>query len=887
MFVTNPCTYVVVGVVVVVRYGRPQYVLEKEIKPFAQLFMTKYARSFMEQFYFGIIRQHIGDQFVYFKTLAPAISYINLCIHYGTLFQLLLENNAKYLDHILFECMFRIIRLTASDLSRWKDDPQGFVENSFRFGLGAMDDSYDPRSCALKFIADTVRIRSRYTFDKLLQFSQKMIRAATNEQQAKDIEVMVNKDAVLCILGHLANILRKAEDEKYVIALKELIMQHVVPDFDSFFGFLRARACWLVGKYWKLEFSPTEWQRIGVAVIKSLHDDELPVQMEASAGLSKIVLEKSSSLIEFIKPQIPSILGRYLEIMNDIGTEAVVQTFDTLIDRLDQGIIPFATDLLQKMLTMFASFHSGVEKYVRAHPEEYENFLLPTGNYANSQLDAAKIVPNAETKKEELKQFDDCLASACQCLKAIHTILFSSTALAELLAKLEELMKPLISSLFNDNFLYFQFYCDEIMDMIHLFSFYMDPLSIFEWQIFPKILEGYCCNIWSDQFNRCSQSAVNFIKAARKNKLPFCNFINCNFMDIVLTFAETAIHDDNVNMLMFVAMFENLLCCFKDSAQVDVGAYMGRILEMAMNKYSESNLKPNTQGAMLAIVALCPYNNPTLFIQLLQQNKTTDYMLQILMNNYKDLMWPQQKAMVFGLSSLLLIEKKNIPQNLGQKYSQIIDVTAKCVIYMNWEEYEEDEEEEEESGGDGDEDEDEEAELVAVLQADEDEEKEANMDDDEDDDDESDNGSFKGVNLIDVDANADYVDDADVRYMAQVCDMQGDQEWMLSLIDDWEDNSSVVPRSLLDEENEVIFFNNCINKFAQSGFGQIIEEWKQGFDEKNKKLLAKYLKESQENMEDYQKRKVQNEKDKAEREQMARNAIEAAKTLQLQNGTTN
>ena len=149
--------------------------MQSEVKPFAALFMEKYARKFMEQFYFGILRQHIGDQFVYFKTLAPAITYLNLCIHYGSLFQLLLENNAKYLDNILFTCMFRIVRLTAKDLSQWQDDPTGFVENSFRFGLGAMDDTYDPRSSALKFIQDIVRIRSRYTFEKLLQFSQQLI----------------------------------------------------------------------------------------------------------------------------------------------------------------------------------------------------------------------------------------------------------------------------------------------------------------------------------------------------------------------------------------------------------------------------------------------------------------------------------------------------------------------------------------------------------------------------------------------------------------------------------------------------------------------------------------------------------------------------------------
>eukprot|EP01083_Nonionella_stella_P035598 97113_1 len=729
-------------------YGRPQYVMHKENKPLAQVFLDQFARKFMELFYFGIIRQHIGDQFVYFKTLAPAITYINLCIHYGTLFQLLLENNAKYLDNILFVCMFRIVRLTCRDLSLWQDDPAGFVENSFRFGTAAFDDAYDPRSSALKLIQDLVRIRSRYTFDKLLEFSQKVISSSGScggDKSASQImDQMVDKDAVLCILGQLSNILRRANEEAYCGALRSLIMQHVVPDFSSTFGFLRARACWLVGKYWKLSFCRREWQSIGMCVIKSLHDAELPVQMEASSGLSKIVLEQSGELISFIKPQIPSILGRYLEIMNDIGTEAVVQTFDTLIDRLDSGIIPFATDLLSKMLDMFYQFHSGIESYVRSHPEEYANFELPNGEIANRNVCAAAIkAKDEEQQRESLKQFDDNLSSAMQCLKAIHTILFSSTALPELLAKLEELMQPLISRLFGRDYLYFQFYREEVLDFVHLFSYYMTPLSLYCWKVFPAILEGYCLNLWSDQFNRCMQCAVNYVKAAHRDALPFDNFMNQNYLDIALTFGETAVHDDNANVLMFTSLFENLLCLFRPAdGAITMDAYISRILDMVMNKYSSADLQPSTQGAMLAIVALCAYNNPTLFIRILEQNKQTPAVLALLMTNYHDLMWPQQKALVFGLSSLLLIDPQNIPPNLGNKYPQLIDVVSKSVIYMNWEDEDAENLEEEEEEGEDEEDEE-----------DEEEEEEAQEDDDDESEESKKSFNESASKLIDVDAN--------------------------------------------------------------------------------------------------------------------------------------
>mmetsp|Transcript_45031 Transcript_45031/g.40284 ORF Transcript_45031/g.40284 Transcript_45031/m.40284 type:complete len:217 (-) Transcript_45031:21-671(-) len=151
----------------------------------------------------------------------------------------------------------------------------------------------------------------------------------------------------------------------------------------------------------------------------------------------------------------------------------------------------------------------------------------------------------------------------------------------------------------------------------------------------------------------------------------------------------------------------------------------------------------------------------------------------------------------------------------------------------------------------------------------------------EEDDDDDDNDSFKADRLIDVAANADYVDAADIEYMQQCVDMEDNPEWMMTLLEDWEDNSQIVPRSLLDEKNEVIWFYECLGKF-DSNFPQIVQEWKSSLDKQHGELLAKYLKDSQDNMKDYQKRKILHEKEKAERQQMAIKAIDAAKQMQNQ-----
>ena len=85
----------------------------------------------MELIYFRILHGYANNQFVYFKTLAPAIGYIDLSVHFSNLFKLLLENDHKFLNELIFNCLFRIICLSPQDLSMWIDNPHEFVKQTF------------------------------------------------------------------------------------------------------------------------------------------------------------------------------------------------------------------------------------------------------------------------------------------------------------------------------------------------------------------------------------------------------------------------------------------------------------------------------------------------------------------------------------------------------------------------------------------------------------------------------------------------------------------------------------------------------------------------------------------------------------------------------------
>ena len=177
-----------------------------------------------------------------------------------------------------------------------------------------------------------VRVRTKYTFPKVLEFSTRVITESgrmqiaylqsmsngnhhnnnnnshnnhnndtsangdinnSNELQMK--EMMIKKDGVLAILGTLSNVLEQAEDGKYMNDMKSLIMSNVIPDFGSQYGFLCARACWMIYNYYKLEYNdPSVYQAIAQGCMQCLKHPEIPVKIEASKAISRIILNDNS-----------------------------------------------------------------------------------------------------------------------------------------------------------------------------------------------------------------------------------------------------------------------------------------------------------------------------------------------------------------------------------------------------------------------------------------------------------------------------------------------------------------------------------------------------------------------------------------------------------------
>ena len=72
--------------------------------------------------------------------------------------------------------------------------------------------------------------------------------------------------------------------------LEGLMMMHVLPEFDSPHGFLRARACWVTRFFCDIEWSNEEHRKRHIErVVLCLKDQDFPVRVEAATALRFII----------------------------------------------------------------------------------------------------------------------------------------------------------------------------------------------------------------------------------------------------------------------------------------------------------------------------------------------------------------------------------------------------------------------------------------------------------------------------------------------------------------------------------------------------------------------------------------------------------------------
>eukprot|EP00741_Cyanophora_paradoxa_P019839 tig00000217_g19147.t1 len=419
------------------RFGNPKLVSQKvdraqALKEFSVYFTGHWAGRILQ----ACLQMASGLQngvYVPPRVLNLALSYIETSVGSSAMYKLL----KPHLEGILFQVVFPLLCYDSADETLWREDPAEYVRKQY----DVLEDFYSPRTAAVNLLLKLARSRAKDCLDPLCTFLVNTLTRynATPQEQRNGRE----KYGALSCIGALYDKLKTKKT--YQGWLEPMLMMHVLPEFDSPNGLLRAKACWVVGQYADLEFSvDTNFARTIDCVLSRLQDAELPVRVEAAVALKALV--ENEKTVEHLKPALPHVLDMLFKLMDDIDNEDLVSTLEVFIEQYGDAMAPYAVQVVGRLAEAFLRMASADE-------EDEESGLAAMG-----------------------------------CMRAINLTMQSVHARPDLYPAMEAAMLPLIAHMLKPAGVE---YFEEVLESISYLTYFSPKISPGLWQVFGMICAAF------------------------------------------------------------------------------------------------------------------------------------------------------------------------------------------------------------------------------------------------------------------------------------------------------------------------------------------------------------------------------------------------------------
>ena len=228
--------------------------------------------------------------------------------------------------------------------------------------------------------------------------------------------------------------------------LVELVAKHIIPELDSEQSIVKERAMITLARINRLPFSDEALVHISRKMLEAMSDHELPIRVAGACGLYLFL--RKDTVKTALLGELPHMLTKYLEIMEDIDQEELVTALEELVQIFGEGIAPYSVDLATKL----------VENYKR-------------------------MVQAADDDEEA--SYGEAGMAASSCVMAIKRIVNSVSTTAGLLEKIEPIVYPVILNTLKPQFIDI---CDESLEMASIMIYGEKKVSQQLASLFPHLL---------------------------------------------------------------------------------------------------------------------------------------------------------------------------------------------------------------------------------------------------------------------------------------------------------------------------------------------------------------------------------------------------------------
>lgn len=368
------------------RYFNIQHLREQNIV-IGQFFQENWACEFFKT----IIPQLFKFKEVFIPSilLNYFIKYTTQGLKFAKTYSLLDENA---ISHLLVNVILPILCRVPSDDEIWRENPIEFIRKEADLGKAY----YSPKSSSI---------------DLLLTLCEKgwLMRVceyiSNNMQNPTDL---LHKEALMLMFGSLAEQIKNHKElNKHI---EGILKQFVLDEFKNEIGFLRSRAAWVFARFAHAKLEDSAFMLMIIETMcKLLVDPELPVRYEGALALPKVLHWELSK--KRLSSELKSLLEIYLKLMNEIDSEDVVESLESIVSSFPNEIHPFSLELTQHLASAFTRM---IQKDMNEDEGESAMAAVSTLNTIS------KIIDVLEEKNEELIKishvlkpiFDHCLSEA-------------------------------------------------------------------------------------------------------------------------------------------------------------------------------------------------------------------------------------------------------------------------------------------------------------------------------------------------------------------------------------------------------------------------------------------------------------------------------------------
>lgn len=258
-----------------------------------------------------------------------------------------------HFNFIITNISFKIFNPKDEDLELFEDEPEEYIHKIFEI----LDENTGEDSLH-SFLFTLVEKRVDYLVP-MFQFIVEKFNELNNNQET--LEIAKGKESLMKFLSPISYKLSQSNNPVFN-EVEPFLNSLIIPNFESNFGFVKARTCNLLSKFDSLDIKqPATTENLFKGIISCFLNDSngLPIQIQAALSIQSFIInEDFKKLLESL---ILQLMEKLMDLSNKFDSDILPAVMQELVESFPEKLEPFADQLMEqlslKLITLLKSIN--------------------------------------------------------------------------------------------------------------------------------------------------------------------------------------------------------------------------------------------------------------------------------------------------------------------------------------------------------------------------------------------------------------------------------------------------------------------------------------------------------------------------------------------------